>query len=373
MLKKFIFALCGFALLVIGLGAVKFAQINAMTSQMHSMPAAAVTSTEARSETWRPVLSAIGTIAPVEGVSVAADADGTLQHIAVENGAAVKAGELLMQLDVSVESAQLKAAEAQLELARLESNRAAELLQKNTISQSQSDQATAQLSQAQANVAALKATISKKSIRAPFDGRVGIRQVNLGQFISRGQPLVSLQKLNPLYVNFNVPQRQLPQLTIGDSIAIGVDAFVDRKFPAKISAINSEVDSSTRNIAVQGLVENTNEELRPGMFAHVEVQLPQGAPTVVLPATAIAYASYGNSVFIIEKMKDPEGNEFLGVRQQFVKLGDRRGDLIAITDGVKPGEQVVTSGVFKLRNGLAVQVNNAVQPNSDPAPKPTNT
>lgn len=373
MLKKFAIALFGFVLLVVGLGAVKVAQIKTMSAQMHAMPAAAVTSAEARAEMWRPVLSAIGTIAPVDGVSVAADADGTLQHIAVENGAAVKAGDLLMQLDVSVESAQLKAAEAQLELARLEANRAAELLQKNTISQSQGDQATAQLSQSEANVAALKATISKKSIRAPFDGRVGIRLVNLGQFISRGMPLVSLQKLNPLYVNFNVPQRQLPLMSVGDPIAISVDAFGDRKFPAKISAINSEVDSSTRNIGVQGLVDNSDEQLRPGMFAHVEVQMPNGAPVVVLPATAIAYASYGNSVFVIEKMKDPEGKEYLGVRQQFVKLGDRRGDLIAITEGVKPGEQVVSSGVFKLRNGLAVQVNNSVQPTSDPAPKPANT
>jgi membrane fusion protein (multidrug efflux system) len=373
MLKKFIIALCGFAILVFGLGAVKVAQIKAMSSQMHTMPAAAVTSAEAKVENWRPVLSAIGTITPIEGVSVAADADGTLQHIAVENGAAVKAGDVLMQLDTSVELAQLKASQAQLELARLEANRAGELLKKNTISQAQSDQATAQLDQAEANVAALKATINKKTIRAPFDGRVGIRQVNLGQFISRGMPLVSLQKLNPLYVNFNVPQRQIPHLRVGDEIAINVDAFGDRKFPAKISAINAEVDSTTRNIVVQGLVENQAEELRPGMFARVEVQLPQNADVVVLPATAIAYAPYGNSVFVIEKMKDPEGKEYLGVRQQFVKLGDRRGDLVAITEGVKAGEQVVSAGVFKLRNGLAVQVNNTVQPTADPAPKPANT
>jgi membrane fusion protein (multidrug efflux system) len=258
-------------------------------------------------------------------------------------------------------------------LAQLNAKRATDLLQKNSISQSELDQATAQLNQAESSVAALKATIDKKMVRAPFDGRVGIRLVNLGQFVSRGQSLVPLQKLDALYVNFKIPQRQLSSLSIGQQVLVSVDAFVDRHFDGLVTAIDTEVDAATRNFSVQATITNPKEELRPGMFAQVEVLLPNGDQQIILPATAISYAPYGNSVFIVEKMKGADGKDYLGVRQQFVKLGATRGDLVAIEGGVKAGEQVVTAGVFKLRNGLPVQVNNAVLPTSDPAPRPANT
>jgi membrane fusion protein (multidrug efflux system) len=209
-------------------------------------------------------------------------------------------------------------------------------------------------------------------VRAPFDGRIGIRLVNTGQFVDRGQPLLPLQKLDPIFVNFNVPQRQLPSLALGQSVSVLIDAF-EQPFTGRLTAINSEVDATTRNVAVQATLANPTEVLRAGMFARVEVQLPATESLVVVPATAIAYASYGNSVYVVEKMKHPDGKEYLGVRQQFVKLGATRGDLIAVTGGLKPGEQVVSAGVFKLRNGAAVSVNNAVQPTSNPAPKPVNT
>jgi len=373
MLKRFISTLFVVALLFVGMGAVKVAQIKEMSSKPHVMPAASVSTFEARLENWQPVISSIATLAPVQGGTISADADGPILKVYVENGAMVHAGDLLMEIDSAVERAQLQAAEAQRVLAQLNAKRSTDLLGKNTISQSELDQATAQLNQAEGSVAALKATIEKKAVRAPFDGRVGIRLVNLGQFVSRGQALFPLQKLDSLYVNFKIPQRLLSELSIGQKVAVAVDAFATTHFEGLVTAIDSEVDASTRNFSVQATLANPNEELRPGMFAQVEVDLPAGAQQVVLPATAISYAPYGNSVFIVEKMKGQDGKEYLGVRQQFVKLGATKGDLIALTDGVKAGEQVVTAGVFKLRNAMPVQVNNTVQPSSDPAPHPANT
>ncbi|MFA6287962.1 MAG: efflux RND transporter periplasmic adaptor subunit [Opitutaceae bacterium] len=373
MLKRFIIALVGFIVIVALLGGVKVAQIKTASSQPHTMPPSSVTTVEAREETWAPSLSVIATLAPVQGVMLGTDADGIISKISVENGAVVKAGDVLLTFDTTVEASQLAAAESKLALARLDLKRSTELLSKNTISQAELDQATAQLNQTEADAGALRAQLEKKIVRAPFDGRVGIRLVNVGQFVSRGSPLLPLQKLNPMYVDFNIPQRQLPSLVVGQEVNVKVDAFGDRGFPGKITAINPQVDPSSRNVSAQALIENPGEVLRAGMFAHVEVLLPAAAPSIILPATAIAYASYGNSVFIIEKMKGRDGTEYLGARQQFVKLGVTRGDQIAILEGVKPGEQVATAGVFKLRNGLPVQVNNSVLPSNNPAPKPANT
>lgn len=372
MLKKFLIAFVGFAVVVLALGAIKAAQIKEMSSMSHAQPPIAVTSIEAKAVAWQPVLNAIGTLAPVEGLTVAADADGIISKIAAENGATVKAGDVLFELDTSVELAQLRSAEARAKLAKLQEDRALELSAKDTISRAELDSANAQLQQLTADVAALKATIARKQVRAPFSGRVGIRTVNVGQFVARGRALVSLQKLDPIYVNFSVPQRHLGALTVGQKIELTVDAF-KLPFAAKLAAINAEVDASTRNVSVQALVANPEEQLRSGMFVQVEVELPMGAPQVVLPATAVAYAPYGNSVFIIEKMKDPAGHEYLGARQQIVRLGAKRGDLVAVEEGVKPGEIVATAGIFKLRNGAAVQVNNVVQPSAEVAPKPKNT
>jgi len=373
MLKKFIIAIAGFFAVVFVLGLVKVAQIKKASSQPHIMPASAVTTVEAVQETWLPVLSAIATLAPVEGVTLGTDADGTIALIAVENGAAVKAGDLLIEFDTTVEAAQLASSEARQAIAKLDRDRAVELSQKNTISQAELDQANARLIQATADAEAVRAQLAKKIVRAPFDGRVGIRMVNVGQFVSRGSPLLPLQKLNPIYVNFTIPQRYLPQLVVGQQTEVKVDAFGDRLFKGKIVAINPEVDSASRNVSVQALIENPEEVLRSGMFAHIAVQLPAGKPLIVLPATAIAYASYGNSVYIIETMKGPDGAEYLGARQQFVKLGTTRGDQVAVLEGVKPGEIVASAGVFKLRNGAPVQINNDRLPANSAAPKPANT
>ncbi|MBS0664501.1 MAG: efflux RND transporter periplasmic adaptor subunit [Verrucomicrobia bacterium] len=372
MLKKYAIALAGFVLVVAILGAVKAAQIKEMTSVTHVPPPTAVTTFEARSVAWQPTINAIGTLAPVEGVTLAPDADGTIVKIAVENGAHVKAGDLVIELDTTVEEAQLSAAEARAALAKLQRDRAVELASKNTISAAELDTATAQLNQATADVAAIKATIDKKHVRAPFDGRIGIRLVNLGQFVARGRAVVPLQKMDPIYVNFSVPQGQLAALRIGQPVVVRVDSM-PIPFNGSVTAINSEVDSATRNIAVQATLANPEEQLRPGMFVQVEVELPLGPPQVVVPATAVAYAPYGNSVFVVETMKNPDGSTYTGARQQIVRVGAARGDLVAIEAGLRAGEQVVTAGVFKLRNGAHVEVNNSVQPTANPAPKPANT
>jgi len=373
MFKKFLIAIGGFIIVVITLGAVKSAQITEMTSAVFTPPPSAVTTAEASIQSWNPRLRAIGTLAPVQGVTVSADADGSIVRIAVENGAVVKAGDLLVELDTSVERAQLGSSQARAALALLERNRSVGLKEKDTISQAELDAAQAQYNQASADVAAIEATIERKKVRAPFDGRVGIRSVNVGQYVGRGQPLIPLQKLDPIFVNFSVPQRELPFVVIGQEVHISIDAFPGVSFPGTLSAINTEVDSSTRNIAVQATLSNPREQLRPGMFAQVEVTLPQVESVVVVPATAVSYASYGNSVYIVEKMKGADGTEFLGVRQQPVKLGPTRGDLIVITEGLKGGEQIASSGLFKLRNGMAVQVNNTVQPSSSATPNPKNS
>lgn len=373
MMKKFLLTIGAFAVVVLTLGAVKTAQIKKMMSAPHTVPPASVSTTEAKAVDWFASIKSIGTLAPVEGVTLSADADGVIVKIAAENGAAVNAGDLLVEFDTTTERPQLAAAEARAELARVNLERTKELWEQKAISKSEFDAASATFKQSGAEVDALRALIAKKQVRAPFSGRVGLRHVNLGQFVARGARLLPLQKLDPIYVNFSIPQRQLPMISIGHKVAITVDAFESTPFAATISAINSEVDPATRNVFVQATIANPKEQLRAGMFARVEVQMPKAEALVVVPATAISYASYGNSVFIVEKMKDKDGTEFLGVRQQFVKLGATRGDLVAITEGVKPGETIVSVGVFKLRNSMPVQVNNTVQPQASATPKPANT
>jgi len=372
MLKKFIIAVGGFIVVFLTLGAVKSAQVKKMVSTPHTMPATAVSTSPAQAVEWHSSLHAIGTLAPVQGIMLSADADGIVKSIAAESGAAVKAGDVILELDTTVEAAQLAAAEARAELANATIERTKELWNSQAISKSEYDVALASTKQARADVEALQAQIAKKQVRAPFAGRVGIRLVNVGQFIGRGAALMPLQQADPIYVNFYVPQRNLGALALGQKVSITVDAFTT-PFEATLTAINSEIDPATRNVSVQATLPNPDEKLRAGMFAQISVEMPQADSLVVVPATAIAYASYGNSVFVVEKIKGEDGQEFLGVRQQFVKLGGTRGDLVAITEGLKPGEEVVSAGVFKLRNGVPVQVNNEVKPAANPDPTPRNS
>ncbi|MCB1105926.1 MAG: efflux RND transporter periplasmic adaptor subunit [Opitutaceae bacterium] len=373
MLKKLLLSVGGFTLIVLVLGATKASQVKTAMAVSHAQPPTSVTTKKAQLMGWRPTASAIGTLSPIKGITVSADADGVLVAFPQDNGAFVQEGDIIARLDTSVEEAQLAAAQARRDLATLQRDRATDLLSKNTISQSDADTATAQLLQAEAEVAALQAQIAKKTVRAPFSGRLGIRHVNLGQFIGRGAPLVSLQKLDELFVDFSVPQRVLPRLEPGREVTVLVDAFPGREFTAEVTAINVVVDDQTRNIAVQATLENPQDELRPGMFVQIKAALGEEEEIVAIPATSVHYASYGNSVFIVENMKDAEGKEYLGVRQSFVTLGATRGDYVGVTSGVKAGEVVVTSGVFKLRNAQAVQINNDIELPSSPTPEPANT
>ncbi|WP_221030085.1 efflux RND transporter periplasmic adaptor subunit [Actomonas aquatica] len=373
MIKKFIIAILGFVAVVATLVVVKAAQIKEMMGMAGGQPTTAVSTAIAEKQEWHPYIHSIGTLSPVQGVTISAELEGAITSLPVENGAAVKEGDLLLTLDTTIETAQLEAAEARAELARLQRNRAKELIGKNTISQSELDSAVAQYAQSMADVAAIKATLAKKAIRAPFSGRVGIRMVNLGQYVSRGTPLLPLQKLDEVFVDFYVPQRQLPQVGLGQSVNVMVDAFPDEVFEATITAINPVVDSATRNVAVQATLANPAERLRPGMFAQLEVVLPDAEEVVVVPTTAIAYASYGNSVFVVETLKGEDGAEFLGVRQQPVTLGVKRGDMVAVLSGLEGGEEVASTGVFKLRDHLPVQINNEIELNASIDPQPDNT
>lgn len=321
---------------------------------------------------WRP-WGAIGTMAAVQGGTVSADLPGTVERIALESGKPVREGEVLALLDTQQEQAQLAAVEAQRDLARLNFDRMQGLLNERVISRAEFDRATAEHRQGDARVGEIRAAIARKTIRAPFAGILGIRQVNLGQYMSAGDAVVTLQSLNPIYVNFGVPQQAAGQMRVGRTVRITTDDLAGTGFAGRVTAIDSMVDEATRNVQVQATLANPAGTLRPGMFVQTEIILGASSAIIALPASAISYAPYGDSVFVVTDLKDPNGQTYRGVRQQFVKLGGARGDQIAVVSGVNAGDEVVTSGVFKLRNGAAVLVNNKVRPANSPAPKPENS
>lgn len=353
------------------IGAVKVTQIRkAMAAgASYTPPPETVSTTVARPQKWDTSLSAIGSVAAVNGVTVAADLPGLVDEIAFDSGRHVNRGDVLLRLDTKQERAQLAAANAQLNLARVQLERASGLRKQDIVSQEVVDQNAALYKQAEARVGEIRATIERKTIRAPFSGILGIRQVNRGEYLAGGAPIVTLQALQPVYVDFNVPQQEVAKLQTAGEVRVTSDGFAGTEV-GRVTAVESLVDASTRNMRVQATFENRDGRMRPGMF--VEAQLSRGVEqdVLTLPVSAISYAPFGDSIFIVEDMKDPKGKTYKGVRQQFVKLGGSRGDVVAVLTGLKPGEEVVTSGVFKLRPNAAVQVNNTVQPGNNPAPKP---
>ena len=375
MLKRMLVMLLVTALIVGALGFVKFKQIQTAIGQAASFapPPEAVTTITAVQEQWPETLSAIGSVAAVQGVTVSADLPGTVDRIAFEAGRSVREGEVLALLDTRQEQAQLAAADAQKELARLSLERMQGLLNENVVSRAEFDRATADYRQGDARVGEIRAAIDRKTIRAPFAGILGIRRVNLGQYLSAGDALVTLQSLNPIYVNFGVPQQAMAQVRAGRTVRVTVADQTGVEFTGRVTALDSVVDESTRNVQAQATLANPDGRLRPGMFVQAQVIVGATSTRVSLPASAISYAPFGDSVFVVTDLKDPSGKTYRGVRQQFVKLGGARGDQISILSGVKAGDEVVTSGVFKLRNGAAVQINNTVRPANSPAPKPENS
>src|SRR5690242_3752029 len=372
MAKRMLLMLALTLLVVAGLGFVKFRQIQSAIGQAAAFqpPPEAVTTIVAQQDRWPAALSAIGTVAAVQGVVVSADLPGTVDRIAFDSGTFVHQGDVLVQLDTRQERAQLAAVEAERELAVLNFGRMKDLLAQRVISQSEYDRATADQKQTDARVGEIRATIDRKTIRAPFSGVLGIRKVNRGQYLAAGDPIVPLQALQPIYVNFGVPQQDVARVKVGGDIRITAEELPGVELTGRVSAINSIVDEATRNVQVQATLPNRDGRLRPGMFVQTALTVGATNTIVALPAPAISYAPYGDSVFVVTELKDPNGRSYKGVRQQFVKLGASRGDQVAVLSGIKPGDEVVTSGVFKLRNGAAVLVNNKVTPANSRAPKP---
>ena len=374
MAKRMVFTVAILVAIVAALGFVKFRQIQVAIAQGASFqpPPEAVTTIVAARDEWPATWSAIGTIAAVQGVTVSADLPGIVERITFESGRAVEAGDVLVVLDTRQERAQLQAVEAQRDLARVDFGRMQGLLNERVVSRAEYDRATADQRQSEARVAETVAIIERKQIRAPFSGIVGIRQVDLGQYLSAGDPVVSLQSLHPIYVNFGVPQQAVGQMTLGRKVRMTSGDLGGATFTGRVTALDSVVDETTRNVQVQATLPNPEGKLRPGMFVQTEVVVGANRSVIALPASAVSYAPYGDSMFIVTDLKGPDGQPYRGVRQQFVKVDGARGDQVAVVSGVQPGDEVVTSGVFKLRNGAAVQVNNKVQPGNNPRPKPEN-
>ena len=372
MAKRMLLMLAVVLLVVAGLGFVKYRQIQVAMAQGASFqpPPDAVTTVVAKRETWPSTLNVIGTAAAIEGVTVSADLPGTVYKINFESGKTVHEGDILVELDTRQERAQLAAAESDRDLARITYGREQQLVKEGVVPRTEFDNADAQQKSTEAKVGEIKATIDRKTIRAPFSGILGIRQVNLGQYLAAGQAIVSLQSLNPIYVNFGIPQQESAQVQIGRSLEVTSDNLPGVRFRGRVNAVDSVINEATRNIQVQATLSNPQGKLRPGMFVQVELGMGASRQVITLPASAINYAPYGDSVFVVTDLQDPKGKSYRGVRQQFVKVEGSRGDQVAIISGVNPGDEVVSSGVFKLRNGSAVQVNNKVQPPNNPKPNP---
>ena len=375
MAKRMLVMLTLTLLFVAGLGFVKFRQIQTAIAQGAAFqpPPEAVTTVVAAQERWPSTLNAIGTMAAVRGVTVSADLPGIVDEILFESGQTVREGQVLVVLDTRQEQAQMAAVEAQRVLARLNFNRMQELLDQRVVSKAEYDSATAESRQAEARVGEIRAALERKTIRAPFSGILGIRQINKGQYLAGGDPVVPLQSVDPIYVNFGVPQQALSQVHVGRDIRVTTENLTNAEFHGRITAIDSVIDQTTRNIQVQATLANHDGRLRPGMFVQTEMPFGVEQTVVALPASAISYAPYGDSVFVVTDMKDDKGHAYRGVRQQFVKLGPARGDQIAVLSGLNRGDEIVTSGVFKLRNGAAVLVNNKVKPGNNPAARPENS
>jgi membrane fusion protein (multidrug efflux system) len=337
-------------------------------------PATTISSFVTREEKWLDTLTAVGSISAEQGVIVSPEIAGTVIEIAFESGAVVAKGDLLVRLDTSSEEAQLRAAEAQVELARLDAERIRQLRTNNIIAQSELDAAEATLKENTGNADAIRATIGKKNIRAPFAGRLGIRLVNLGELLEVGKPIVSLQSLSPIHADFSLPPQNLAQIKTGQSVRVFVDTYPDKRFEGVLTAINPDVDSTTRNVRLRATLENREQLLQPGMFARMEVMLPTEQTVQVIPATAILSATYGDSVYVIEPKTGTTGtNAALVVRQQFVRTGTTHGDFISVLAGLKVGERVVNSGLFKLHNGMAVEENNELAPKASEKPNPSDS
>jgi len=341
------------------------------------MPPAVVSSATAKSETWAASLSGVGTVVASNGADVTTESGGIIAALHFESGARVKKGDLLVTLSAGTERADLARLQAQADLAKSEYARLERLYKLDAISKSELDRAQADLSAARAGADAQRAKLAQKQIRAPFSGQLGIRQVNVGQYLSAGTPIVSLQAINPVFVDFTLPEQNQAAVEKGQTVTVVVDSQPGRTFSGVISAIEPMMDSKTRNFKVRARFDNADEALRPGLFARASIGLAKTASVVTIPQTSVSYNPYGNSVYVVQsvKGKDADGKvtDELVVRRRFIKTGETRGDLVVVTDGLKAGEQVATSGLLKLQNDSKVKINNTVQPSASATPTPTDS
>ncbi len=360
-------------LTVLGLIGLIFAAIFLVKSKQlepappMAFPPAVITSAVADAQTWEQTVKATGSLRASQGVLVSAEVGGSVSKIFFESGQEVKKGDVLLALDDSTEQAQLSAAKATAQLAKVSLKRAQELLSSRTISQSEFDKAEATASQAEAQLEQIQAVLAKKRILAPFTGTLGIRLVDIGQYLSPGSAIASLQQLAPIYIDFNLPQKQLQSAAKDYPIDVTIDSYPGDVFRGSVEAIDPDLDTGTRTFRVRGRLENQDRRLRPGMFASVQVVQPAPLEVVAIPNTAIYYQAYGNSIFVIKPSADGSSKT---VEQRFVKLGKSKGDFVAVTEGLEAGEEVATAGVFKLSNGRGVVVDNskALQPSLNPQP-----
>lgn len=325
-------------------------------------PPVYVSATKATLTTWNPELTAVGSLKASNGVDVNAEVSGQILSIDFQSGDHVKQGDLLVQLNDAVDQQTLQRDEAKLRFDQVDYERKELLLKENAVARSAVDAAKAAFLQSQAAVASDKVMIEQKKIRAPFSGKIGIRQVNVGQYITTGTAIVTLQALHPLFVDFSLPEQDLPNLYNGQAITVKVDAYPNQIFTGKITAINSAIDVNTRSIAVRATIPNEKEMLYPGLFADVSVMLPQQHNLIIVPQSAVTYSLYGDSIYVIEsKTNNTKEKPVLIAVQKYVKVGERRGNDVAISEGIKVGDEVVTSGQIKLHPHSVVVVNNAVQ------------
>jgi membrane fusion protein, multidrug efflux system len=372
MITRVFITIAGLLILVGAIGAVKGLQIGRMVAhgKAFAPPPQTVTVAPVNASRWETTLNAVGSLEAVQGVMVTAEMPGKIVHLELQSGAQVVAGQLLVQQDISVETAQLRSAESDAALALKNLERARKLVAQQVIPRATFDERKSRHERAAAQVALIRATIAKKTIRAPFSGRLGIRQANLGEVLESGQPIVSLQALDPIYVNFQLPQQEVGKLAPGLKVRVGIEALEDVVVEGKVTALNPEVDSRSRNITIQATLANPHERLRPGMFATVALILPAQQEVLTIPATAVSYAPYSDSVFVVESDGQAAESDNKVLRQQFVQLGQQRGDFVVVAQGLEAGQTVVSTGVFKLRNGQSVAIDNQLAPTFETAPTP---
>ncbi|MDB4223568.1 efflux RND transporter periplasmic adaptor subunit [Granulosicoccus sp.] len=374
MIKKIFLAVVGLVIVIGVLAAVKTLQIQDLIAAGSSMrpPPTAVTAASVERAQWEKTIRSIGTLEAAQGVVVTADVPGRVASLYFDGGERVSAGALLLVQETSTENAQLSAAESDLDLAQSNLSRVARLYRSRVVSRSEFDAAQSQASAAQAQLDNITASLDKKQITAPFDGRLGLRLVNIGQDLSQGVAIVSLQALDPMRVNFSIPQKALAQIKDGLKVRVTSNAVPDRIFEGSITAINTEIDVETRTVRTQATLKVKTDDsskeiptLLPGMFANVEVVLPETKAVLMIPLSAVSFATYGDSVFILENNE----NDALSARQQFVQLGERRGDFVEVTKGLEEGQSVANDGVFKLRNGATVSIKDGgSEPSLNPQP-----